>query len=106
MPLPERHPAAAPLVKEPLALVVIMDPQVAHLSRESYQGLFGLTDTETALLFALVNGDNLAQWADRRGVSANTARTHLAAVFAKTGVDSQARLLRLAKTLPAMDAGG
>jgi DNA-binding CsgD family transcriptional regulator len=105
MPLPERHLVAMPLAKEPLALVLVMDPQAPHLAREAYQGLFGLTDTETALLFALVNGDNLAQWADRRGVSANTARTHLAAVFGKTGVDSQARLLRLAKTLPAVDAG-
>jgi len=102
MPLPERHPAAAPL-REPLALVVVMDPQAPHLAREAYQGLFGLTDTETALLFALVNGDNLAQWADRRGVSNNTARTHLASVFAKTGVDSQARLMRLVKTLPAAE---
>ena len=103
MPLPERHPAATSLVREPLALVVVMDPQAPHLAREAYQGLFGLTDTETALLFALVNGDNLTQWADRRGVSTNTARTHLASVFAKTGVDSQARLMRLAKTLPAAE---
>jgi DNA-binding CsgD family transcriptional regulator len=103
LPLPERHAAAAPLAREPLALVVVMDPQAPHLAREAYQGLFGLTETETALLFALVNGDNLAQWADGRGVSTNTARTHLAALFAKAGVDSQARLLRLAKTLPAMD---
>lgn len=102
MPLPEQHAAIAPLMREPMALVVIMDPQAPHLAREAYQGLFGLTDTETSLLFALVNGESLAQWADRRGVSINTARTHLASVFAKAGVDSQARLLRLAKTLPAM----
>lgn len=102
MPLPEHHAAAAAHAREPLALVLVMDPQAPHLAREAYQGLFGLTDTEAALLFALVNGDNLAQWADRRGISTNTARTHLAAIFGKTGVDSQARLLRLAKTLPAV----
>lgn len=101
MPLPLRHQAAS-LRCEPLAMVVVSDPLDPHLARETYQGLFGLTDTESSLLFALAHGDNLAQWAEARRVSINTARTHLASVFAKMGVDSQARLLRLARALPSM----
>lgn len=99
IPLPQRHPMSG-LKPQPLAMVVAADPLSPHLTRETYQGLFGLTGTEAGLLYALAQGESMAQWADARGVSINTARTHLSAVFAKVGVDTQARLLRVTRTLP------
>lgn len=102
VPIPG-HSDLARLFSEQLALLIVMDPQLPHLAREAYQSLFGLTNAEAALLFALVNGHSLAEWAAARGSSMATVKTQLNALFAKTGVDSQPKLLRIAKTLPAVE---
>jgi DNA-binding CsgD family transcriptional regulator len=64
------------------------------------RSLFGLTYAEAELMTAIANGESLAEFSDRRHISLETARTQLRSVFAKTGANSQARLVKLALKLP------
>jgi len=64
-----------------------------ELSAEAVQQFFGLTPKETALALRLAAGRSLVEAARDQGVSVNTARAHLRAIFAKTGVDRQSRLV-------------
>jgi len=57
--------------------------------------LFGFTPTEAGLAMLLANGLTLDEASEQLGVSRNTTRTHLRAVFAKTGVTRQTGLVRL-----------
>lgn len=99
VPIPAQHDLAG-LRAGPLALVVIADPASAHLRSEVLQHLFGLSHAEAALMAALASGSTVAEFAHQRGVSVATVRTELSSLFGKTGVDTQARLVALAKTLP------
>jgi len=65
----------------------------AGLSAEAVQQFFGLTPKEAALALRLAAGRSLVESARDQGVSVNTARAHLRAIFAKTGVDRQSRLV-------------
>lgn len=56
---------------------------------------YGLTRAEVRLCEALLAGQSLAEAASALNVSRNTAKTHLARVFDKTGIRSQLALLRL-----------
>jgi DNA-binding CsgD family transcriptional regulator len=56
---------------------------------------YGLTRAEVRLCEALLAGQSLAEAATALNVSRNTAKTHLARVFDKTGIRSQMALLRL-----------
>lgn len=56
---------------------------------------YGLTGAETALLEALACGERLADFCDRRGITLNTGRFHLRALFAKTDTHRQVELVRL-----------
>jgi DNA-binding CsgD family transcriptional regulator len=56
---------------------------------------YGLTRAEVRLCEALLAGLSLAEAATALNVSRNTAKTHLARVFDKTGIRSQMALLRL-----------
>ena len=64
-----------------------------ELSAEAVQQFFGLTPKEAALALRLAAGRSLVDAARDQGVSVNTARAHLRAIFAKTGVDRQSRLV-------------
>jgi len=57
---------------------------------------FGLTPAEARLTAALARGGTVSSIAQAHGVSRATARTHLEAVFAKTGARSQAQLVLIA----------
>jgi DNA-binding CsgD family transcriptional regulator len=57
---------------------------------------FGLTGAETRLLSSLAQGESLPAYCQRLGLSRNTAKTQLAAIFQKTGTARQADLIRLA----------
>ena len=43
----------------------------------------------------LLHGERLEDYADRAGISSNTARSHLRSVFGKTDTSRQAELMRL-----------
>lgn len=62
---------------------------------------FGLTPAETRVVEGIVAGLTLAEVAHAAGISRETVRTQVKAVYAKTGARSQAELVRLALSHPA-----
>lgn len=60
---------------------------------------FGLTPAESALFGQLASGRSLGDSAEALNIALTTAKTHLAHIFAKTGVSRQSELIRLALTL-------
>jgi DNA-binding CsgD family transcriptional regulator len=112
MSLSRRHAAAsmevvvAPLncevpwlvVDRPIAVVVVKEPDAKRLSASELKDRFGLTPAEAKFADEIVKGDGVKAVASRLGVSATTARTHLARIFAKTGTHRQAELVRLLMT--------
>ncbi|QBQ99072.1 helix-turn-helix transcriptional regulator [Paraburkholderia pallida] len=82
--------------RRPACAVFIRDPdRKAQASDEVVRKLFDLTPTEASLALTLANGSTLEECADELGISKNTARAHLRAVFSKTGVTRQATLVRV-----------
>ncbi len=67
----------------------------AQPSEPLLRQLYRLTPAEAALAVLLGEGLTLEEAATRLGISRNTARTHLRAVFAKTGVKRQTALVQL-----------
>lgn len=96
------HAWAAPLAgtedesDDVLAAVIVFD---AALDRsytwEALRALYGLTRKETRLVNGLLQGQTLEDYCAANFVTANTARTHLKAVYRKTGVNRQAEVVRL-----------
>ena len=64
-------------------------PSVEHLA-----AVYGLTQAEARLTAQVVDGRNLTEAADVLGISPNTAKYHLKAVYDKVGVSRQAQLVR------------
>jgi DNA-binding CsgD family transcriptional regulator len=92
-PLPYDTAPVGPL--EPLAVVFIADPD-ANLEphHEMVKATYGLTSAETRVLIAVVNGRRPADFAAEAGLSLNTVKTQIKAVFAKTGCHREADLVR------------
>jgi DNA-binding CsgD family transcriptional regulator len=57
--------------------------------------IYGLSAAQKRLAALVAEGLSLAEIAERMAISANTARTHLNRVFDKTGVRTQAALVRV-----------
>lgn len=57
------------------------------------QKLFGLTQKEALLALCLADGKTLQEAAIELHITLNTARAHLRAIFAKTGIDRQSKLV-------------
>lgn len=85
--LSPRRPAAILFISSPEQ---DSDPTAASLRRS-----FGLTQTEAAVAIEVLNGGGLRAAAARLGIAPTTARTHLTAVFDKTGTRRQAELVRV-----------
>jgi DNA-binding CsgD family transcriptional regulator len=60
---------------------------------------FGLTPAEARVLEHLAGGATVAETAQDLGISLNTAKTHLARIFSKTGAARQADLIALINRL-------
>jgi DNA-binding CsgD family transcriptional regulator len=87
----------------PAALLIFSDPDASpSTSTQALIELYGLTPAEARLMTALVDGERLENYADRRGISINTARTQLKQIFAKTGHGRQADLIREVLANPAL----
>jgi DNA-binding CsgD family transcriptional regulator len=99
VPIPRGHDLAA-MSPAPLALVVMSDPAAPVRSLGLYKSVFSLTSAELQLLEALARGTSVVEWAMHRHASIATVRTQLRSLFEKTGVDTQARLVALAKSFP------
>jgi DNA-binding CsgD family transcriptional regulator len=92
-PVPGSPPVATPQTN---VMVVVVDPEVSTApSIETLKALYGLTAAEAHLAQRLLRGERLEECARHAGISVNTARTHLKAVFAKTDTNRQTDLIRL-----------
>jgi DNA-binding CsgD family transcriptional regulator/PAS domain-containing protein len=60
---------------------------------------YGLTPAETRILECVAGGATVGEAAETLEISANTAKTHLAHIFSKTGVTRQADLIALVNRL-------
>ena len=79
---------------------VFINPAVDDAaSAKALATTFGLTPAETRVVARVLSGKTVVETAADIGVAATTARTHLASIFAKTGVSRQSELMRLAAQL-------
>lgn len=78
-----------PTIAAQLALVLVIGKPNDGAARFPEQ----FTAAEARLADALLNGQTLAEFSEHVGVSINTARKQLAALFAKTGTNRQAALV-------------
>jgi DNA-binding CsgD family transcriptional regulator len=67
----------------------------AGLPADILQALFDLSPAEARVTRLLMEGKSVSLIAREAGVGENTVRAHLKSVFAKTGVNRQAELVRL-----------
>lgn len=80
----------------PLALVTVHDPQTRlRLDTDGLADLFALSPAELRVAEVLVDGHSPAIVAQLLSLSEGTVRTHLRAIFKKTGTHRQAELVRL-----------
>jgi DNA-binding CsgD family transcriptional regulator len=97
---PLRAPAIDVAHQARVALFVT-DPEGPAGSAElTLARVYRLTPAETRLAAVLAQGLCLSEAGARFGVSANTVRTQLKSLFAKTGTRRQSDLVRLLLTLP------
>ncbi len=76
--------------------IFISDPLLqATPSPASLGELFTMTPAESRLALALANGASLEAASTELGISKNTGRAHLRAIFSKTGVNQQSQLVSL-----------
>lgn len=82
-----RRPAATLYITDPVGPTPIPAPALLA------EGL-GLTATEAEVARLAIMGRGMAFVADTLGISLNTVRTHLKAIYSKTGVNHQVALAR------------
>jgi len=83
-------------VGDVVACVLVSDPDRGPgPAIELMRSLHGLTRAESELVGQLVRGSTLEEAARARGVSINTARSHLKHVFGKTRTSRQGELVQL-----------
>lgn len=88
------------------AIVIVGDPSSRPAPRERLlRELFGLSAKEAQLAMALLDGQRLEEHASGRGISHNTAKSQLRAVFAKTRTSRQSELVRLLNAVPVLHDG-
>jgi len=92
--------AAAPLMTSAAldagGILLVYDTEApVPLSRMLLHRVLGLTEAESALCVALLEGYSVREFAERRGVSYNTARTLLSRTFVKAGKARQSELVRM-----------
>lgn len=98
-PIPERAALLSP--SGPAAVVFVTDPDHApETPAQLLRRVYGLTRREAQLALALASGEPLMDAAERLRIAEGTARRHLAAIFARTGIHRQAELVRLILSLP------
>jgi DNA-binding CsgD family transcriptional regulator/PAS domain-containing protein len=77
-----------------VAVFLSVETERTEVPAEVIQKLFGLTPAEATLALRLAAGKTLQEAAEDLGISESTARTHLRAIFGKTGNDRQTKLVR------------
>lgn len=93
-------------VSSPSVMVYLSDSTQPQLPPEQFVGrLFGLTPSEALLATLLASGLSLAEAANRLKLSEGSVRTCSKRIYAKTGVNRQASLVRLILKSVALLAG-
>jgi DNA-binding CsgD family transcriptional regulator/PAS domain-containing protein len=83
-------------MSDAVVAIFVADPSARFFAGpEALSELYQLTHSEAELVRLLAAGLSLEEAADKRGVSLNTARSHLKHVFAKTDTSRQGELVRL-----------
>jgi DNA-binding CsgD family transcriptional regulator len=77
------------------AVFINQNREAASRDTTAVAKTLGLTRTEARMLEQLTMGDTLSEAAAALGIANTTAKTHLAHIFAKTGVSRQAELIAL-----------
>lgn len=103
VPLPRPSFRFWELVEPTRVLVVILDPSAkSRATAASMRAAYGLTAAEARVALLLASGVSGQQMPALLGVSYDTVKTHLRRCFDKTGVHSQAQLMRLLTMFPAV----
>ncbi|GAC1403209.1 MAG: hypothetical protein NVSMB64_04470 [Candidatus Velthaea sp.] len=83
--------------------VIVTDPARVRPIDDRLRALFGLTAGEMRFARIFLAAGSLPRTAAALAISAETARTHLKRIFAKTGTTSQAQLLLLLDRIGLID---
>jgi DNA-binding CsgD family transcriptional regulator len=84
-------------------MVLVFDPECTPaLPTQRIQSALGITCAEALLAQLLAKGCPLARAADHLGLSLHTVRSQLKSIYAKTGLNSQAQLVRFILTSAAL----
>jgi DNA-binding CsgD family transcriptional regulator len=84
---------------EGCAVVVVREiARAGAISSEFFARCYGVTQAERRLLQTLAEGMTVTEAGHALKVSPNTVKSHLKSLFAKTGTNRQAELMRLALT--------
>ena len=78
-----------------IAVFITDSESQPHVSDQLLQSLYGLTRAEIRFTKMLLRGLSIDEAIERLRVSRNTAKTHLSAIFQKTGTRRQSELIRL-----------
>ena len=84
----------------PLALIIINESDNVRSQLEFFKSLYHFTPAELRLAQALLNGISVDKYAQEMGVTINTIRTQLSALFKKTNTSRQGELIALLKSNP------
>lgn len=99
VPLPQRDrsPSAIMVGPHPAACALVMHGEasvVPKIGPQLLQHIYGLTPAEVQIARAMAEGRTVREYAERRGISRNTAASQLKRVFEKTGLKRQSELVR------------
>lgn len=83
-----------------LVLITLQDASSRSFDAALLRDMFGLSGTQAALAIALYDGETPDDFARRRDIRISTVRTHLAEIFARTGVAGQSELIALLGRIP------
>ncbi len=99
LPLSRRSKDASGSGHDGAAAVVIRElSRPSAISSEFFARCYGATNAERRLLETLAEGMTVTEAGQALKVSLNTVKSHLKSLFAKTGTNRQAELMRLAIT--------
>lgn len=91
------------------ALTLLMFQHVPQASLDlagNAMQLFGLTSAQARVASELASGKTIKQIAFYSGVSVNTVRHHVKAIFAKTGTNRQVELVQMLARLAQVNSAG
>ncbi|WP_341367351.1 DUF4440 domain-containing protein [Yoonia sp. BS5-3] len=83
------------LLRDGKCLITFDDPTRLDYLLSIATEVFGLSKTQEKLAHQVIAGCDLSQAAHALGISPNTAKTHLQRIYDKTGVRTQAALVRI-----------